>query len=116
MRMQHVSIRLPSDLVDELRQEAKVGRCGMSEVVRRRLEGVPLGEFDWIVFFLDCTDHRNRYAAIAQVAQKTLMLMRMFPARERELRHRLEALKRVAGAIAPIAKPEPISDAKKAVQ
>jgi hypothetical protein len=37
-RMEHISIRLPSDLVDALRSEGEAMGCGMSWAVRRRLE------------------------------------------------------------------------------
>jgi hypothetical protein len=37
-RMEHVSIRLPSDLVEALRSEGEAMGCGMSWAVRRRLE------------------------------------------------------------------------------
>jgi hypothetical protein len=37
-RMEHVTVRLPSDLVDALRSEGEAMGCGMSWAVRRRLE------------------------------------------------------------------------------
>lgn len=37
-RMKHVSVRLPSWLVDELSQEGRSMGCGMSWAMRRRLE------------------------------------------------------------------------------
>lgn len=59
MRMRRVSIRLPSEIVDDLRQEAKATKCGVSLVMRRRLEsedsarpmrgvegGYPVGEIE----------------------------------------------------------------------
>jgi hypothetical protein len=37
-RMEHVTVRLPSDLVDELHREGEAMGCGMSWAMRRRLE------------------------------------------------------------------------------
>ena len=37
-RMEHVIVRLPSDLVDELYREGEAMGCGMSWAMRRRLE------------------------------------------------------------------------------
>ena len=37
-RMEHVTVRLPSDLVDELYREGQAMGCGMSWAMRRRLE------------------------------------------------------------------------------
>jgi hypothetical protein len=37
-RMEHVTVRLPSELVDELHREGEAMGCGMSWAMRRRLE------------------------------------------------------------------------------
>ena len=37
-RMEHVTVRLPSELVDELHREGRAMGCGMSWAMRRRLE------------------------------------------------------------------------------
>jgi hypothetical protein len=37
-RTEHVTVRLPSDLVDELQREGEAMGCGMSWAMRRRLE------------------------------------------------------------------------------
>lgn len=38
MRMAHITVRLPSDLVDELHREGEEVGHGMSWAIRRRLE------------------------------------------------------------------------------
>ena len=38
MRLEHVTVRLPSELVDELFREGELAGYGMSEAIRRRLE------------------------------------------------------------------------------